>query len=500
MSTRSGSETLRMVRTVARYTGMCALVPAGMAAVSVPVALVFGEGDAVRAFAYLLLASLATGAALFALGIRRILYSHYQIFWIVSASWLVISLLGSIPFSVLGHGAGPGDVEAVFAPFGNALFESVSGFTTTGLTMVAGHESGLSHSLQWWRSFSQWIGGIGIIVAVIVFIHSHRSSRMLVHVELGAVILHRSVHKTALVVWAIYAGYTAVTAVALAMTDMSAWQAVNYSMSALSTGGFGITDNSVGDFGTAARLVIMVAIVAGALSFAVHQQLVRGKPRGALADVQLRWFASMLLVLASALLIARVATGAEISLPDVLFQAVTSLATAGFSTADPSHWPTAMLMLMIAAMIIGGSEGSAAAGIKVSRVRSLLHALGNLLRRLREHPEQIAGTEEVEERIRTTNRILQAFLLAILWIATLVTGVFVMAFVVDAPLGRIIFEAASALGCVGLSVGIVGPELDGLSKGVLTAMMWLGRLEIIPILAIILAPFYRATAGRSGRR
>ncbi|MDT8450979.1 MAG: hypothetical protein RQ847_12490, partial [Wenzhouxiangellaceae bacterium] len=100
-----------MVRTIARYTGMSALIPAGMAAVSIPVALVFGESGAVRAFAFLLLASLATGAVLFAFGIRRVLYSHYQIFWIVSASWLVISLLGAIPFSVLGQVAAPGDVE-----------------------------------------------------------------------------------------------------------------------------------------------------------------------------------------------------------------------------------------------------------------------------------------------------------------------------------------------------------------------------------------------------
>ncbi|MDT8410520.1 MAG: potassium transporter TrkG [Wenzhouxiangellaceae bacterium] len=485
-----------MFQAIARYTGMTALIPAGMGILSLPVALWFGEMQAVVAFVLMIVASAVVAGMLFSCGIKRVLYNHYQIFWIVSFSWLVISLLGSIPYLYLGWISDAALAQAQFGAFSNALFESVSGFTSTGLTMVGGHESGLDHSLQWWRSFSQWIGGIGIIVAVIIFIHSHRSSRMLVHVELGAVIPRQSVRRTAFIVWGIYTVYTVLIVGLLLMSDMTPWQAINYGLSSISTGGFGVTDNSMADFGATAKLIVMLSMLLGALSFAVHQLLFRGKFKSMACNEQLQWFVMLLAALLALLALSNAVTRAEISLLDLAFQAVTSLATAGLSIGDLSLWPQTLLMLMIAAMVIGGCEGSTVGGIKVSRTRQLLLQLAHLLRQLRDEPEKITDAKVIRGQMEYTNRMLQAFLLAMLWMVTLMLGVFALAFVVEAPLGQIIFEAVSALGCVGLSVGITGPEMGEVGKAILIGLMWLGRLEIIPILAIVLAPFYTQTAQR----
>ncbi|MDX1626487.1 MAG: TrkH family potassium uptake protein [Wenzhouxiangellaceae bacterium] len=477
------------VRTVARYCGMSALIPAGMGLVSAPVAWWSGDHPALAGFLWMSAISVAAGALLFACGIRRVLVNHYQIFWIISFSWVVISLLGSIPLWLAGHAAPAGSASAVFASWPNALFESVSGFTSTGLTMAAGSEGELTAGLQWWRSFSQWVGGIGIILAVVLFIFSHRQSRLLVHVELGSVILGKSVHTTALRVWAIYSLYTLIVIGLLLPTDMSPWEAVNYGLAAISTGGFGVTGGSLGDFSRFAQAAVLLGIVLGALSFATHQRAFQRQFGKVLESPQMRWFMGTLLVLLVAMFASSLALG-DHAWPDIVFQAVTSLGTAGFSTVDLAAWPAPMLMLMIMAMVVGGCEGSTVGGIKISRFRRLVLEFGRTLRVLREEPEAITDAEVIEERTETTNRMLQALFLAFLWLLTLLSGVFALVFLVDAPLLPIIFEATSALGCVGLTSGVTQPEMDGAAKGILMLLMWLGRLEIIPILAIVLAPFF----------
>ncbi len=481
---------LQDVQTVARYCGLSALIPAGMGLLSAPLAWSFGEKTGAVGFLMMSAISLATGGLLYICGIRRVLVNHYQIFWIISFSWLVISLLGTVPFMYVGAAAPAGSADAVLAQWSSALFESVSGFTTTGLTMVAGREAELGHSLQWWRSFSQWIGGIGIIMAVMMFIFSHRQSRAMVHVALGSVILRESVHETALRVWAIYTVYTVVIVGLLIPTDMGAWQAVNYGMTAISTGGFGVTGNSLGDFSRTAQAITMLGLILGALSFAAHQRAFTRQFAKIAENSELRWFLASMLILIGAMFISDLALGGNQAWPDVLFQSVTSLTTAGFSTGELSSWSLPLLMLIILAMVIGGCEGSAAGGIKISRFRRVLLELGNALRMLRTEPEAITDPEVVPEHFELDNRMLQALFLTALWVLTLITGVFLLSFMVDAPLLQIIFDAVSALGIVGLSSGLTQPDLSPAAKGILTLMMWLGRLEIIPILAIVLAPFY----------
>ncbi|MDT8408054.1 MAG: hypothetical protein RQ741_00515 [Wenzhouxiangellaceae bacterium] len=165
-ATRSESRTVAgLLQTISRYTGMTALIPAGMGLISMPIAIWFDEFQAVWAFGLMAIASLAVGGSLDAFGIKRVLYNHYQIFWITACSWALVCLLGSIPYLYEAAQAGPGELESIFASFYNAQFESVPGFTTTGLTMVAGPEHRLQASIQCWRSSSQWVGDIGIIVA-----------------------------------------------------------------------------------------------------------------------------------------------------------------------------------------------------------------------------------------------------------------------------------------------------------------------------------------------
>jgi len=258
-------------RTVLRDLGVVLHVPGLMAVASLAVAALFADAAAAVGFA-------VTGAL--SLGLGQVLFRSFRSaapmrlrHAMVTAvlSWLVVPAAGAVPFLAVAWGADgtASDTVLAFRDPLNALFESMSGFTSTGLT-IADRPSRLPESLLWWRSFSQWVGGVGVILLMLAVFHPSGDAHRLYFSEAHGTTIVPDLNQSVRTIWWIYLGYTAAAVALLWFTGMEGWQALNYGMTGIATGGFGVTDGSLGDFAARTRLAMMLVMLAGAVSFAAH--------------------------------------------------------------------------------------------------------------------------------------------------------------------------------------------------------------------------------------
>jgi trk system potassium uptake protein TrkH len=485
------------LRTVLRNLGLVIHVPGLMALATLPICLIFDEHHAVLPFAGTALASLAAGQLLVhsCRGAREL--ELRDAMFVAALAWIVVPLLGAAPFVAIGAGPGahPETLRLLAQPW-NAVFEAFSGFTSTGLTMAL-RPSELPHALQWWRSFMQWVGGVGVIVLMLSIVRPTISAHRLYLSEARERKIGPSVTSTVRTIWWIYASYTTLGILLLHASGASAWEAVNHGLTAIATGGFTITDGSARSLGVATQLVLLLLMTCGAISFAVHHALLRERRLAALwGDGQHR--ALWVLLAAGALLLA-----AENALQEEeaawlasLFQWVSALCTAGFQTVDLARWsPTAQLLLS-AGMVVGGAAGSTAGGIKLVRVIYLSKGLSWRLREVQRSPHEVMRYEvdgQGVSRSEAEHAVEAAGILAFLWLVVLGLSIVVLLHVLPASfsLSEVVLEAASAQGNVGLSTGITLPGLPWLGKLTLILSMCIGRLEIFPVMILLVGPLAR---------
>jgi trk system potassium uptake protein TrkH len=486
------------VKTILRDLGIAIHIPGLMALATLPICVAFGELYAVLAFVLTALISIVPGQALY----RRFrtaeeMHIRHAMDTAVLA-WIVIPIIAALPTVLVA--ASLSDAPASLMLFRNplnALFESVSGFTSTGLTLSV-QPTDLPHSLQWWRSFMQWIGGVGVIVLMLSVFHPSVDAHRLYFAEARQTLIGPTVVSTVRTMWWIYLLYTAVAVLALRAAGMPWWVALNYGMTGIATGGFGMTNGNIGDFGWVPRLVMLAVMIAGSISFATHHRLLRRNGR--------EWWwrngeARLLMVLlgsgAVLLLAENLWSGHSAHWFEAIFHWTSALCTGGFQYADLGAWSPTAQLLLVAAMVIGGAAGSTTGGLKLSRValltRGALHRIERVARqpwRLSEH-RPIGDPHEAERQRRNMEA---AAILAVLWVATLLGGAIVLLHLAgpSASLGQALLEAASALGNVGLSDGLTNPDLPAAAKLTLMVIMWMGRLEIIPVLVLL------ASLGRRG--
>jgi trk system potassium uptake protein len=396
----------------------------------------------------------------------------------------------------------------------DAYFEGMSGFSTTGGSILTAVEE-LPHGLAMWRQFTQWLGGIGIIVLALAVLPRLRvGGRQLLEHELpGPEIesLSTRIRDTARRIWTLYIALTAVLfaiLVALWATgvddEMSPFHAAAHAFSTIPTAGFSTKPLSIEAFAPATQWVIVVFMVLGGINFALmYRALVRRQPRAAARDEELRLYVALLALGALVLTL-------EIWTEDVLpgwdavragvFTAVSTMTTTGFSVANYNTWPALALMTIVGLMFVGGSAGSTAGSVKV--VRHLL--MGKILRRELDQTVH----EDIVSRVRLNRhavdeRILRAVSsFVLIYIGLFVVGTLLL--VVDAErvdldlrLIDAVAAAATTLGNVGPAFGIAGPmgsfePYSDFSKLVMIALMWLGRLEIIPIIVLFTRNYWRA--------
>ena len=503
--------------TVGRDVGRMLQALAGLVLVSIPVALVWGEYYAVPGLLVSAAVPLAVGWLL-ARAFRGAEDPGKLHGMMVAASgWFLVGMFGSLPFLLIAWtvavdpaGLGAPDLTGraastlgAFRNPLNAVFESMSGFTGTGLTMTD-DESSLPRTLQWWRTFSEWVGGVGVIVLTTAILARPGSGSLtLYESEARSEKIHPSVVSTVRTIWWIFILFTFVSILLLWLAGMPLWGAINHGMTGLSTGGFSITDNSIATYDSVAiDFALLPIMVLGSIAFPVHYLMLRGDLSNLYRDLQTRWIFGFFTA-GAAILWAMVYFGGTYdsafrAFRYAAFQYVSAMSCTGFQTAVDStnvalgRWPTAAQLTVTFGMVVGAAAGSTVGGIKLIRLATLVkgtrHRIADVF-----YPKTAVRRLKIDGRRldeREANReFSEAAIIAFLWFFFLGLGAVVLLTILPAgeyTLENVLFEVASAQGNVGLSAGITGPEsLPPLGKVTFLFNMWIGRLEIIPVLVTL---------------
>jgi trk system potassium uptake protein TrkH len=417
--------------------------------------------------------------------------SQREALLLVVLAWFAISVFGALPF--LWSGA--------FASATDAFFESASGFTTTGATVLARVEV-LAEPVQLWRHLTHWIGGMGIVLLGLA---------VLPVVGHGGMALYRAefsgakseklkprIAETALALWRLYLAFTVAQALALRAAGMSWLDALCHTFSTLGTGGFSTRTASVGGFASpAVEWIIVLFMLLAGMSFVQHHRLfVERRVRGFLADFEVR--AYLLVFLSAAALVALTLVLHDGLSPSgavraAAFQVASIQTTTGFVTEDFERWFPLAQAILLGLMFVGGCTGSTAGGVKIARVVLLARVVGREFKRMVERHGvfaiRLGGRVTPEETIQS--------LLSLIYLSLLVLAV---SGLLLAAMGLDLMTAFTAVvACmfnVGPGLGAVGPvdnygQLPGLAKWILSVCMIAGRLEFYTLVVLLTPAFWR---------
>jgi trk system potassium uptake protein TrkH len=434
---------------------------------------------------YALLITLGVGLALeFAFKTARVI-ERTDGFTIVGFTWLLISLFGTLPYIFMGLG------------FLDAFFEAMSGFTTTGATILSGPEDGffaLPRSALLWRSLTQWLGGMGVIALFVAILpRLGVGGSQLFDREFPSPLPERirpRFSTTARLLWTIYIGFTAAQIALLCLwAKLPLFDAACISFSTLSTGGFTPTVASIGSYGEpVAEYIIMAFMFLAGMNFIVHYQVLRGNWR-AIRDDEFRLY---IIIVAVAILLILAAQDFDSYRPEV-FQAISIMTTTGFVTADFGIWTSSAKMVLLALMFIGACGGSTGGGIKMARVVTLIKHTGVMMRKAI-FPNAVIPLKYNRKPLQegTVRDIISFFFLYIL--VALVASVILCFLGLD--IETAVSAVAATLGNVGPGLGGVGPDsnyalLPRAAKSILIVCMWLGRLELFTVLMLFSPRFWK---------
>ena len=411
----------------------------------------------------------------------REIYSQ-EGFVIVALSWVLFSLIGAVPFVITG--AIPNYVDAVF--------ETVSGFTTTGASILPQVE-GLPYSVLFWRSFTHWVGGMGILVFVMMIAPLGDSRSIhLMRAEVPGPVVGKVVPKmknTSLILYGLYLALTVLEIIFLVCGDMPFFDAVVHTFGTAGTGGFGIKNASIGGYSAYSQWVITVFMALFGVNFNVYFLLAIRKVKGAFSCEELRWYLIIMLTSAAIItvnILPMYDTFGE-SVRHAAFQVSSIMTTTGFSTTDFDLWPQLSRTILLTLMFIGACSGSMGGGLKVSRIILMIRMGKAELRKLR-HPRSV-NQIRLEGKAMSQETVHGVGVYLILFCAIAVVTVLILSF--DGYDFETNFSGmAACLNNIGPGLSKVGPTLNysgysAVSKIVLTLNMLFGRLEIYPILLLI---------------
>jgi trk system potassium uptake protein TrkH len=449
------------------------------------VALYYGEADW-HIYLYSLLPTLGIGLILeFGFKTAREI-ERADGFTIVAFTWLLISLFGALPYIFLGLG------------FLDAFFEAMSGFTTTGATILNTPATGVFFSLPrsalLWRSFTQWLGGMGVIALFVAILpRLGVGGSQLFDREFPGPLPERvrpRFSTTARLLWTIYVGFTAAQIALLCFgARLPLFDSTCISFSTLSTGGFTPTVESIGYYhNPLVEYITMVFMFLAGMNFIVHYHVLRGHWK-AIKDDELRLYVIILAVAIFLLILSQGLT----SYRQEMFQAVSIMTTTGFVTADFGSWHSSAKMVLLALMFIGGCGGSTGGAIKVVRVATLIKHTGVMMRKA-VFPSAVIPLKYNRKPLQEgIVRDIISFLFLYILVA-LVASVVLCFLGLDIETS--VSAVAATLGNVGPGLGGVGPSsnyalLPGAAKFILIICMWLGRLELFTVLMMFSPRFWR---------
>lgn len=454
----------------------------------IPFSLYFGDGMEITFLACSAIGLLSGGFILLVFLPEKEL-GHKDGFAIVAFSWIALALLGSLPYYISG----------VIPGFINAFFESMSGFTTTGSTILSDIEA-LPKSMLFWRTMTHWLGGMGIIVLTLAILPLLGIGGMqLFQAEVPGPIKDRlapRIQNTARILWSVYLMLTIIETILLMLGGVDFFNALTHSFATLATGGFSNHNLSIAQYqSTYIQMIIIIFMFLAGANFTLHYRALNGKYKTYWKNEEFRFYILIIFIVTLLITAANHFAGTyenlALNLRDVLFQVVSIMTTTGFGTADFDTWPPFCKILLVALMFVGGCAGSTGGGIKVVRFLLFFKYARTQLHKL-VHPRQI-------ETIKLGKiKVPQDVIIAILSFFAIYLAVFLGASLIITALGVDIITGPSAviatLNNIGPGLHLVGPtqnfgHLPGLAKLVLIFCMLAGRLELYTI-AILLTPSY----------
>ncbi|MDI6642988.1 MAG: TrkH family potassium uptake protein [Candidatus Hodarchaeaceae archaeon] len=448
------------------FLGFILLVIGGVMLVPAVAAFVLGEPHLAINFA-----APAIGVIALAILMRRFSKptepSLGKLMVVVTLGWILAALFSTVPY-MLSTNMG----------FVDSYFESMSGFTTTGLTMIQNPEA-MARTVLFWRSLTQWVGGIGIVVLVLTaLVGAGKAAKKMYIAEARIDRIEPSIKDTTRSILKIYLIFTILGVVAFMLIGMPLFDSINHTLAGISTGGFSTRSQSLAAFGDLPLIIGIILTMAGATSFVIHRKVLAGHWRELFSSVEFRFMIGIFVV-ATLLLVW------SVGIRDAAFQSAEAITTTGFQSANIYAWGGLQKGLLCALMIIGAGFGSTGGGIKLIRVLIILKSIWWSIKRSF-LPERAIVPIKVGGRTYAHEDVTDTAIFFFIYIITLVVGAALIATMLPPGYGGAdaFFESTSAQSNVGLSVGLT-PILPDPGKIVLIVQMLIGRLEIIPVIAFL---------------
>lgn len=479
------------IRLVFNLVGVVLIISSGFMLVPLLISLLY-RGSDLPAFGITFLVTLISGILLYFFSRSRgkVELKHRDGFAVVTVSWLAISLFGSLPYMLSG----------VVPSLTNAYFEAMAGFTTTGASVFSDPEA-LPKGILLWRSLTQWMGGMGIIVfslAILPMLGAGGMQLFKAEVpEIGVEKLKPRIVDMAKSLWYIYAGLTALLAVVLSIAGMGVFDAVCHSFTTMATGGFSTKNTSIAYFQNAyIDVIITIFMFLAGINFSLHFYALKGNFSRFSKSSEFRFYCSVVLV-SIAIVTLNIMRSGDNSLPGALryasFQVVSVMTTTGFATFDYEVWPVLSQMLLLCLMFFGGMVGSTGGGMKQVRIllmfkqayRELYHLI---------HPRAMTVLKLDEKNVpKETLGGIWGFLFLFILISVVATLLMTAAGV------DIVTSAStviSAMSNVGPALGEAGPaenyySIPAAGKWILIMCMLIGRLEIYTVIVLFMPIFWR---------
>lgn len=469
-------------RMIAKSLGVVVCIEALCMIPSLIVSLIYGQSDALD-FLYSILITLAAGLLMYLVKINNKNFYARDGFAVVALGWILLSFFGSLPF--LFSGSIPHPIDA--------FFETVSGFTTTGSTILTEVES-LPKGILFWRSFTHWIGGMGVLVLTLAVLPSvGASSFHIMKAETTGPSTEKLVPKlgqTAKILYTIYIVMTAIQVILLLIAKMPLYDSLIHAFGSAGTGGFSNRNLSVGAYGNiAAEVIITVFCFLFGVNFSLYFQILKGNIRNFFKDEELRFYAGTVvaaIVFITIQLFSKGVFSFGESLRHSSFQVVTLITTTGYSTTNFNLWPSFSKLILITIMFFGASAGSTAGGLKCIRIVLLLKAARREVARII-HPRAVhtvkSGGKVVDEQILSETMAFFFIYLAIFAVSFLIVSLD------GKDLTSTVTSVVATLSNVGPGLEVVGPmgnfsSFSNLSKVVFFFCMIAGRLELLPMLIL----------------
>jgi len=405
----------------------------------------------------------------------------------VTLSWLFLSVMGTLPYLISG----------TIPSFINAFFESASGFTTTGSSILTDVEI-MPYSILFWRSLTHWIGGLGIIVLVIIILPSLRITNYHLF-SLESSLKEKILPKTKAIGFRllyIYIGLTLTEILLLNLGEMNTFDSICHTFGTVATGGFSTRNLSIASFSEYSQYIIMIFMLLAGISFVIYYYLLKFKFRKVVQNEEL-WFYLTTIILAGAiatfLLLAKTTKPFEIAFREGFFHVISIVTTTGYSSADYLKWPLTGVVLIFLLCFTGASTGSTTGSIKMARHLLVIKNIRSVFKKIL-HPNVISQIK-LNGKVLAWNANISILSFIIIYLFIFIVGTIIVTIAGTDPVTSA-SAVASSIGNIGPGIGSIGPlnnyaHMPEISKVFLSLLMIIGRLEIITVFVIFTRAFWK---------